>query len=227
MTEPAQSPALLEVPLELRKGSRRDNVESAIAQGVEQIDFICRAIGRPSLEGVSLLDIGCGVKFSQAILNRGLPLGAYHGVDVDAEMIGFLASAVRDPRFSYHHIDVHNRRYNRHGEPLAAGTDIGAGGRRFDAVGLFSVFSHLEPGDYQQMLRLARRHVAQDGRLIFTTFIRDGLAQDFEDEDPERPLLRALYSERAVRRYAEAAGWAVEKIVPPKRAQHYVVCSPG
>ena len=218
---------MLDVPLELRKGSRATNVDSAMAQAADQIRFICRAIGRPDLEGVSLLDIGCGVKFSQAILNRGLPIGAYHGVDVDGEMIAYLKSAVVDPRFSYHHIDVHNRRYNKRGAPLTADTELGAGGRRFDVVGLFSVFSHLEPADYQAMLALARRHVAAQGKLVFTTFIRDGLASDYQDEDPARPLLRALYREEAVRRYAEAAGWRVEQVVPPKRAQHYVVCTPA
>ena len=176
---------------------------------------------------MSLLDIGCGVKFSQAILNRCLPVGAYHGVDVDAEMIAYLKSAVSDPRFSYHHIDVHNRRYNKRGAPLSAETDVGASGRRFDVVGLFSVFSHLEPHDYQAMLALARRHVADDGTLVFTTFIRDDIAGDFQDENPERPLLRALYREDAVRRYAADAGWRVEQIVPPRRAQHYVVCRPA
>ena len=218
---------MLDVPLELRKGSRATNIDSAMAQAQDQIRFICRAIGRPSLKSVSLLDIGCGVKFSQAILNLGLPVGAYHGVDVDADMIAYLKSAVTDRRFSYHHIDVHNRRYNKRGQPLSAETDIGAGGRRFDVVGLFSVFSHLEPHDYRAMLALARRHVADDGRLVFTTFIRNGLAAAYEDEDPERPLLRALYREDALRRFAEEAGWTVEKIVPPKRAQHYVVCAPA
>jgi SAM-dependent methyltransferase len=216
---------VLDVPLELRKGSRATNVESAMAQAADQLRFVARTIGRPDLDEVSLLDIGCGVKFSQAILNGPLPIGAYHGVDVDGEMIAFLASTVRDPRFSYHHIDVHNRRYNRRGAPLTPDTDIGAGGRRFDVVGLFSVFSHLEPHDYRAMLALARRYVADGGKLVFTTFIRDGLCGDYEDENPAKPLLRALYREDAVRRYAEDAGWRVERIVPPKRAQHYVVCA--
>ena len=226
MTESARAPTSLEVPRELRKGSRRDDVDSSIQQGVEQIGFICRAIGRPSLEGLSLLDIGCGVKFSQVFLNRGLPIGAYHGVDVDGAMIAHLKTAVSDPRFSYHHIDVHNRRYNKQGAPLTPETDLGAGGRKFDVVGLFSVFSHLEPPDYQAMLALGRRHVADDGRLIFTTFIRDDIPGDFQDENPERPLLRALYREEVVRRYAGTAGWRVETIACPKR-QHYVVCAPA
>lgn len=218
----------LHVPLRFRKGSLRTNEEAAIDSAVEQIAMICRELGLDSLAGKAMLDIGCGVKFTQAFLNRALPIGRYHGVDVDRDMIAFLAEHVADPRFSYAAISVYNEMYNKAGAPLSRDLDLGTGDARFDVICLFSVFTHLAPHDYAEMLALARRHVAPTGRLIFTTFLDETIPGDFKDEDPVRPLLRALYKEAAVRRMVAEAGWRLERLNEPlKRTQHILVCAPA
>lgn len=216
------------VPLRFRKGSRRTDEAAAIDSAIEQLDMIGRELGVDSLAGKAMLDIGCGVKFTQAFLNRSIAIGHYHGVDVDRDMIAYLADNVADPRFTYAPIDVHNEMYNKAGVPLSRHLDIGAGGRLFDVICLFSVFTHLAPADYAEMLALARRHIAPAGRLIFTTFLDATIEGDFKDEDPARPLLRALYKESAVRRMVAEAGWSIERInTPLKRAQHGIVCVPA
>lgn len=214
------------VPENLRRGHFRDDPELAINSAVSLLDEIRRILNRPSLADVRFLDIGCGDKFSVALINRQIPIGRYHGVDVNRGAIDFLDSAVSLPNFSYKHIDVYNQMYNRQGAALSVDTDIGVPGQTFDAVGLFSVFTHLAPDDYVAMLQLSRRYVAADGKLIYTSFI---MTQDeeFIDENPERPLLRATYNEAALRRHLAATGWMLESLAPPKRRQkRLVVCRP-
>jgi hypothetical protein len=109
---------------------------------------------------------------------------------------------------------------------LSADTDIGAAGQTFDLVCLFSVFTHLAPEDYQAMRHLARTYVAAHGTLIFTSFIDDAIGQDFVDLDPDHPLLKAVYREKAVRKFAEVAGWSVTRIFRPGKRRHRIVGRP-
>ena len=64
--------------------------------------------------------MGCGVKFTTTILNEGVPVKRYVGVDVFREMIEFLQANVDDPRFEFHHVDLRNERYNPDGAPLSS-----------------------------------------------------------------------------------------------------------
>ena len=43
--------------------------------------------------------------------------------------------------------------------------------RRFDLICLFSVFTHLAPDDYREMLRVLRPLVRPDGKLFFSLYI--------------------------------------------------------
>jgi Methyltransferase domain len=164
------------------------------------------------------------VKFTQALYGRKIPVKRYHGVDVNRRMIKFLIQNVKEPKFSCKYISIYNARYHRRGgEPLSADIDIGVPGQIFDLVCLFSVFTHLSPEDYQAMLHLTRKYVATDGTLIF---IDDTIEGDFVDLDPDFPLLKAVYRERAVREFADAANWSVTRIFRPGKRQHRIVCRP-
>ena len=216
-----------DVPLRFRRGPQTRNQRASIDTAVELIGWMANEIGVADLGAKDILDIGCGVKFTQAFYGRGIPVKTYHGVDVDKGMIAFLSRNVRDSRFSYKHIDIFNARYHARGQPLSAGIDIGAAGREFDLVCLFSVFTHLTPTDYRAMLELARRYIAPTGTLIFTSFIDDTIPGDFLDSMPDLPLFRALYRESAVRDFATAANWSVQRIVRPGNRQHRIVCLPA
>jgi len=211
--------------MRFRRGSLTKDQKASVDSAVTMINLTAQELGVADLSQTSVLDIGCGTKFTQAFYGRNVPVKRYHGVDVDPELIGFLASAVKDERFSYRHIDVYNARYYNAGERLSADTNLGVPGETFDLICLFSVFTHLDPSDFQVMLELTRRYIAPTGTLIFTTFIDNELSKDFEDKDPEQPLLMALYREAAVRKFARAARWSVNKILLPG-AQHWVVCKP-
>jgi hypothetical protein len=142
-------------------------------------------------------------------------------------MIKFLASAVKDKRFSYRHISVYHEMYCRKGTPLTPDVDIGVTGREFDLISLFSVFTHLAPRDFQAMLALARKYIARDGHLIFTSFIDETVEGEFMDFVPGQPLLQVHYREEVIRKYVSAANWSVNRVFKAPKQQHWVVCRPA
>ena len=207
---------------------------------------MCADLGLEDLGTSDVLDVGCGVKFTQALLNRDAHVQRYVGIDVYREMIEFLQSTVDDPRFEYHTIDLYNERYNRAGAPLTAATELPVGDRTFDVICLFSVFTHLAPDDYHAMLHVLRRYVAPEGRLFFTLYIDEvtegghglmdafarssgpdfvGGIETFKDLDPEHPLLWAVYTEDYAHALIDGTGWDVVALQPPDPyMQHHFIC---
>jgi 2-polyprenyl-3-methyl-5-hydroxy-6-metoxy-1,4-benzoquinol methylase len=215
------------VPLRLRKGRYRNDQAASIDSAEKTIAMLAQELGVPDLSETPVLDIGCGVKFTQAFYGRGVPVKEYHGVDVDSEMIDFLASNVFDSRFSFKHIDVYNGMYNTRGERLSEKTDIGAAGRQFDLICLFSVFTHLAPKDYRSMLRLTRKYVAPYGKLIYTGFIDETIRGRFKDAIPGHPLLKAVYRQQFVSEMLASTKWNATRIFKQDgTAKIWFVCEP-
>lgn len=164
---------VFKVPKKLRRGNKRYNEEQSVAQGVELIQLMCRNFGLADFGNTSVLDIGCGCKLVQAILDRDLPLGRYVGVDVFPDLIHFLNANVADPRFSFHVYNIHNEMYNPQGAPLSANTRLPLDEHSFDIICLYSVFTHLAPHDYVAMLQMLRRYIKPGGKLIFSLFVNE------------------------------------------------------
>ena len=61
------------------------------------IDHLCRHFGLDGQGETEILDVGFGVKLTQAFLAFDLPVGAYVGIDVYGAMIDFLRTNVDDP----------------------------------------------------------------------------------------------------------------------------------
>lgn len=163
---------MLEVPIGLRRTAHL--AETTWLDSARQlIDLVCRECGLDDLSTTSVLDIGCGTKITKALLDDGIPIHRYVGIDVDPEVIDFLGANVDDSHFEYHHIDVQNDLYNPNGRPLADRSELPVGDAKFDVIWLFSVFTHLGPGDYAEMLRLLRRYIRDDGWLVFSLFINE------------------------------------------------------
>lgn len=217
------------MPQQFRRSRfRKAGKEERVASAIENLERMRTHLGLDDFVGISLLDIGCADRFTVALLNRDIPVAAYHGVDVSREIIEHLSANVSDPRFSYTHIDVQNDMYNPKGEPLSADTDIGAKGRRFDIVCLFSVFTHLAPHDWKAMLELNRRHVADGGNLIFSAFVDPAQDEDFIDTDERHPLVKAFYSETALEKFCQEAGWTIDKMFDVETDnKRWVFCSPA
>ena len=236
----------LEVPMKLRRGSRKGNQEEHVASALWLIQLLGRVLGTADLSKSDVLDMGCGTKLVQGLLDNQLPIQRYVGIDVYREMIDFLNSRVSDPRFSFYHMDTHNEMYNPQGIPLDGALGLPIQDDQFDVICLFSVFTHLAPHDYREMLRLLRPYVKATGKLVFSLFVNeetpgghafiDGVAQsfkkdpqllsrigesppevpDFMDWDPTRPLTWALYSRTHALDLVEDTGWEVESLNDPE-----------
>lgn len=235
----------LVVPSELCRNASGDPV-AVVDAAVWMIGHLCEHIGVRDLGDLDVLDFGCGVRFTQAFLNRGVPIKQYVGVDVSRNVIDFLRSNVADPRFAFFHLDAQNDLYNPAGQPLATMTLPELEGRQFDVICLFSVFTHLAPDDYVAMLKLLRRFVRPGGRLFYTLFVNERTdsgygyadqhstpaltgddAPDFEDADPGKPLMFALYSRRHAVQLLEGTGWELLSLSPPNATmQHHILCAP-
>ena len=243
----------MDVPVEFRRGCLQSDNDKYVASAVYLINLICRQFELESLAGIDMLDIGCGTKFTQALLDHDLPIGRYTGVDINAELIDFLRDNVVDERFSYHYMNTHNDMYNPEGEPLTATTRLPVGHEQFDIICIFSVFTHLAPHDYHNMLHVLRPYIKDDGKLLFSAFINEeaegghgliarthrelgtqGKPPDDNVEAPDfldagkTPLVFAIYSRAHALELIDNTGWKIESLNPPEEhIQHYFICSPA
>jgi SAM-dependent methyltransferase len=147
------------------------NETASIESALWLIAHMCEHLSIDDLGETEVLDVGCGVKFTQALLSSSVPIKTYVGCDVDSELISFLKNVVDDPRFEYVHLDAHNARYNPRGKPLTEATALPIGARSFELICLFSVFTHLDPQDFSAMLKLLRRYARPDTRIFFTLYL--------------------------------------------------------
>ncbi|MFT4614313.1 MAG: SAM-dependent methyltransferase [Bacteroidia bacterium] len=167
------SELVFQVPRRLRRGGLANDEQQSVESGVELLSLMASSLGLEDLGNSHVLDMGCGCKFTQAILDRSLPIGHYTGIDVYAELIEYLQTNVADSRFDFHRMNTHNDMYNLDGEPLTGTTKLPVAEGSFDVICLFSVFTHLAPDDYVSMLKMLRQYVKPDGQLFFSVFINE------------------------------------------------------
>jgi SAM-dependent methyltransferase len=247
---------ILKVPEKFRRGGYKEDEHKSVESGRYLIEFMCEKLGIADLSDVNLLDIGCGNKFVQAILNGGLPIKNYVGIDIQPGLIEYLQSNVTDDRFTFYVSNTRNEMYNPEGEPLSGASRLPLEEGSFDIICLFSVFTHLAPDDYVGMLKLLRRYIKPEGKVFFTLFVNETTAgghgfidrfsdsfsallteedmkrglkgpPDFIDMYTEKPLWRAVYSRENAIRLAEGTGWEIESFHDPEEhIQHSMICKP-
>ncbi len=220
----------LDVPLELQR-----NAPDVAAAGYEHtgqvlIDLATASAGFENLANVDVLDVGCGVRFTQTIIIRRIPIKSYTGLEVDLPIVEYLQKNVEahDERFRFAHWNVHNQMYNRSGVELATQDDLPVVGS-FDLIWLFSVFTHLNPEDSLILLKLLRRRIRANGKLFFSAFIDDEL-DGFDDRIKDKPLVNAYFGRDYIRSMIGESGWKIDLFHdkdPANYIQHYIVCSPG
>jgi SAM-dependent methyltransferase len=245
----------LTVPIELRRGALSDDQAKSLASAASLFELMCRKFELEDMADVELLDMGCGTKLVQAILEYDIPIKRYVGVDVYQEMIEFLRSEVTDERFAFHHMDTHNEMYNSQGIALDAAKGLPFEDQQFDLICLYSVFTHLAPHDYSAMLKLLRPYIKHTGSVIFSLYVNeetdgghgliDALARGlkaspeklpegakketppFVDAHASKPLAWALYSREHAIELCEGTGWEIESLNDPEESiQHYMICKP-
>jgi len=203
----------LKVPQRLRKGTLKKNQHASIKSAVEGFEFICKQLNIKKYQNVKMLDYGCGVKYTQAIIQQDIPVHSYTGVDVDKDMITYLKKHVQDPKFSYSQVPFQNAMYNPEGKPMMSDSDLGIGDKKFNLIILLSVFTHLIPRDTRILLKILRRYIEDDGRVFFTIFINDNLKKNFKDRFADRPLLKAVYKSEFLEEAIANADFKIEKIL--------------
>jgi 2-polyprenyl-3-methyl-5-hydroxy-6-metoxy-1,4-benzoquinol methylase len=181
--------------------------------GSSLLAYMCERIGIPDLNGVEMLDFGCGSRFADTIVNRGVPVKSYAGIDVHKDLIRFLQKNVRDPRFSFYHLNARSPSYNKRGVPMTAKTSLPLGERKFDVICMFSVITHQLPDDASAIFHMLRQHVRPTGHLFFSTDLDDGVA-DYGERYPESPTALSVYSPALLRRLLQAAGWEIQSVAP-------------
>jgi Methyltransferase domain len=155
----------LVVPRQLLRSLRQDE-EEAERSARALLGVLARQLSRDDLDGVHVLDIGCGVKLTQALINHGLPIGSYTGIDASAPVIDFLRSSVDDPRFAFHHVDFHNARYNPTGVQMTPDTVLPVERADFDLICGLSLVTHLAPDDTKSILAITARYAHERTQLV-------------------------------------------------------------
>ena len=87
--------------------------------GSRLLNSMCRRLGWNSLAGKRLLDFGCGVRLARTIVNLGIEIDRYVGVDANKAPIDWLRAHVADSRFRFEWLDLANTMYNLHGRARA------------------------------------------------------------------------------------------------------------
>jgi SAM-dependent methyltransferase len=225
MVCPVKRPLI--IPDELHRNHPDVHASGPENTGSILMNLVVERLGLKDLSESDVLDVGCGVRFTQAIINRDIPIKSYTGVDVHRPLIEYLQREVDDPRFSFSHWDAQNAKYNPVGVKITPESRLPVEGT-FDIIWLFSVFTHLYPSDANALLAILRRHVRPGGAMFFSAFL-DDTVDSFEDRIPDQPLSHPCYTERYMRELVVANGWSVSSVSPPSPAhfiQHYLVCSP-
>jgi predicted TPR repeat methyltransferase len=182
--------------------------------GAMLIGYMCERIGIENLENKNVLDTGCGVRFTQAIINKDLPVGSYTGVEVVKKIISFLKNNVSDRRFSFHYADVSNQLYNKKGKALAAAMPQALLETRYDIICMFSVITHQQPKEADAIFAFARGQICDDGSLFFSAFIHDEDI-DYQELTPKRPGHKSSYSITYLTQILSDNGWEFVSVEDP------------
>lgn len=221
--------AHVEFPAELNRNAPSVQALGAEHTGSILIKYACELAGYRDLADKDVLDLGCGTRFTQAIINCAIPIGSYTGIEIDLGLVAYLRENVPDERFAFHYWHIYHDLYNPAGPRLTHRTKLPvAPGMKFDAMWMFSVITHNRPEDTESLLRILRRHAKRDTCLLFSAFIDNQLAT-FEDRVKDQPLLKAYYNEGFLRSIIARAGWQLEsahEADPDRSIMNHFVCRP-
>lgn len=185
--------------------------------GNHLLTVMARRLGWCDLTGRKILDYGCGVRFARTIVNLGLDIGLYVGIDLNRDAINWLKANAESERLMFEHIDATNAMYNpgrSWGCPWPQLTKFRS--TVFDVICMFSVITHQNPDEATEVFRLLRQFGDPGGpncRLYFTAFLEEG-GPDYSEGDPASPGLLSTYNPKSLSEIALKAGWRVLKSYP-------------
>ncbi|MGO9603085.1 MAG: class I SAM-dependent methyltransferase [Candidatus Binataceae bacterium] len=174
--------------------------------GAWLIQYMCERLGVLDLGELDTLDLGCGCRFIDAIVNGNLPVKSYTGIDVDHELIRFLNDHIDERRFKFHHWNAYNPAYNPTGTSITADSLLPTGEETFDLIVMYSVITHQLPKDTEMLLRLLRCCIRPKGHIFFSADLRE-IDQGYQEMVPERPTAHSAYSLEFLKEIAARSGW--------------------
>jgi SAM-dependent methyltransferase len=213
-------PSRLMVP---QYGSRRrESFEERGAFMAERIIRLCSLAPQGRF-----LDVGCGAgRVAIALAPHLSQGGRYDGLDVDRKSIAWATRNLssRHPCLHFHFADAQNAQYNPAGRASCRDYRFPFEDGAFDAVYLYSVFTHMRPEDLKRYFSEIARVLKPGGKMYATYFLLDdtissrledaklafnfqydfGLFRSINREVPEFTLaypeafVRALHQERGL-----------------------------
>jgi 2-polyprenyl-3-methyl-5-hydroxy-6-metoxy-1,4-benzoquinol methylase len=219
----------IEIPAQFNRNS-----SNVLALGVENTGLTIincgnELLGCSDLSSMDVLDIGCGGRFTQTIINRDLLIKSYTGIDIYEPLIRYLIDNVQDSRFSFHYWHIYNEMYNATGKKLTQRTRLPLSqDKKFDVIWMYSVITHTYPWETECLFYILRRYIKKDGGLLFSAFI-DNDIDTFEDRIKAQPLANACYKEKFLRQIISKRGWQVESVydkTPDTVMQNLFLCRP-
>lgn len=188
-------------------------------------EFLLRLVEEKTglnLNEADILDIGCGTRFAASIINRNIDVKSYTGIDIVRDLIEFLSTSTENiDNMKFYYWNVKNALYNPGGEDIKEDDDFPVEGRFFDIVCFFSVFTHLTPGDAENILRMTRKVMRPGARVFLTAFVSKGQKDNFVDADPSKPLFKAIFNKSFFESMIDNCGFAVDYFSDPAKLTAY------
>jgi hypothetical protein len=188
--------------------------------GYRLLTSMARRLGWSSLAQKRILDFGCGVRFTRTIVNLGLDVGCYTGVDVNLDSINWLRTYVVDSRLSFEHIHDQNSLYNPEGNPEGDYSSLKyLSAFNFDVACMFSVITHQRPREAKRTFAILRELMHGQGQMYFTAF----LSRDISDygEPAEQVGLMSTYHPDYLVGLLDQSGWHTDRIYKPSSFQQF------
>ena len=121
---------------------------------------------------MNVLEIGCGVGRDAITLSRVLSSeGSYIGIDIIRESINWAAENIALPNFKFVHFDVSDQQHNPRGTGSMRDYQVPSENSSADLVFLFSVFTHMFPGDVSKYLREFSRVMKPHAKAVASMFV--------------------------------------------------------
>ncbi len=129
--------------------------------------------------GSRVLDFGCGIgRVMLKLLKERPDLGGVTGVDIMPPVIAFCRDHIAPafPQAEFQLLADRNDHYDRHidpqaGEAMAKAEFARQHSGRYGAVYAFSVFTHVDVGDFEDLLRFVASLLPTHAQFLFTAFI--------------------------------------------------------
>lgn len=157
---------------ELQLGVGLETGAEYLGFGLVVRDAVLRKIALESTS--SILDIGCGSgRIARHFVEYTRPPGRYVGMDIQKSFVDWCTEHLSpaNERLEFYHQDIFNGAYNPGGTYKASEYRFPFEDDSFDAIILYSVFTHLLPEDALNYLREIARLLKPGGQCFSSWFL--------------------------------------------------------